>query len=51
MDINNIIFFILIVLGEGLTANFAEATVEMADCPDFNTWPYNFYKEGTYRKK
>ncbi|XP_077275221.1 ester hydrolase C11orf54 homolog [Temnothorax americanus] len=34
------------VLGEGLTANFAEATVEMADCPDFNRWPYCFYREG-----
>ncbi|KAG5313612.1 CK054 hydrolase, partial [Acromyrmex insinuator] len=34
------------VLAGGLTANFAEATVEIADCPNFNGWPYNFYREG-----
>ncbi|KYM83575.1 Ester hydrolase C11orf54 like protein [Atta colombica] len=34
------------VLAGGLTANFAEATVEMVDCPNFNGWPYNFYQEG-----
>ncbi|XP_011636288.1 ester hydrolase C11orf54 homolog [Pogonomyrmex barbatus] len=34
------------VLTEGLNANFAEATVELADCPSFDTWPYNFYREG-----
>lgn len=50
-DNNNIIFVIITVLGEGLTANFAEATIEMADCPNFNGSPYNFYREGTYRQK
>lgn len=50
-DTNNVIFATIIVLGEGLTANFAEATVEMADCPNFNEWPYNFYREGTYRRR
>jgi hypothetical protein len=34
------------VLAGGLTANFAEATIEIADCPNFGGWPYNFYREG-----
>ncbi|XP_011867594.1 PREDICTED: ester hydrolase C11orf54 homolog [Vollenhovia emeryi] len=34
------------VLGEGLTANFAEAAIEMADCPELDKGPYNFYRKG-----
>ncbi|XP_011170595.1 ester hydrolase C11orf54 homolog [Solenopsis invicta] len=34
------------VLAGGLTANFEEATVEMADCPNFSGRPYYFFKEG-----
>ncbi|KAL0131271.1 hypothetical protein PUN28_002677 [Cardiocondyla obscurior] len=34
------------VLREGVTKNFAEASVELADCPNFMEWPYNFPREG-----
>lgn len=34
------------VLAGGLTTNFAEANIEIVDCPNFNGSPYNFYREG-----
>lgn len=34
------------VLAGGLTTNFAEATIDIADCPDLGGWPYIFYRDG-----
>ncbi|XP_011268697.2 ester hydrolase C11orf54 homolog [Camponotus floridanus] len=34
------------VLAGGLTTNFEEATIEIADCPDLDEWPYLFYRKG-----
>ncbi|XP_012525195.1 ester hydrolase C11orf54 homolog [Monomorium pharaonis] len=34
------------VLAGGLTANFEEATIDLADCPNFSRRPYNFFREG-----
>lgn len=40
----------MVVLAGGVSANFEEASVEIVDCPNFNQYPYNFYREGSRKK-
>lgn len=48
---NILILLYNVVLLGGLTKNFAEATVEIADCPVLKDSPFTFYGEGSKTEK